>query len=264
VAVISQLTSLLLFGQTEAVGAEISLQLSDQAGYEQLFTVVGVYQTPQDQLRDAANRDWLANPVISDQVYIPETVILLSGYFETSYRQTILQAASAEEAEQIRAFLSANSEIAIHTFVDSARTLQQAHQGNSRLLNIGLVAVLILTGVSLLNSLMFSVRDRTVEIGLKKAVGAKAVDICIQFFGEGVLIGVGGFVAGLAVSIPGALVLQQLLHSTGFSSGQFFVFIDPAIIGRCFFMVLLQAVIFSLIPALYAASIKVADAIRFD
>jgi putative ABC transport system permease protein len=93
---------------------------------------------------------------------------------------------------------------------DQARLLMMQGQAvrGLTLLTAGLAAVAMLVGGAGILALMFlSVKERTAEIGLRMAVGARPRDVLAQFLGEAVLLAVGGWAAGTAVALAGGLAL---------------------------------------------------------
>jgi putative ABC transport system permease protein len=86
---------------------------------------------------------------------------------------------------------------------DQVRLLavQQAAIGSLTLLTAGLAAVAMLVGGAGILALMFlSVKERTAEIGLRMAVGARPLDVLVQFLGEAALLAVCGWLAGATVA----------------------------------------------------------------
>ena len=89
--------------------------------------------------------------------------------------------------------------------------LMQRRAGASlTLLTGGLAGVaLLLAGSGILALMYLSVKERTGEIGLRMAVGARPRDVLLQFLGEAVLLAVGGWVLGAVLASLGGVVLAR-------------------------------------------------------
>jgi putative ABC transport system permease protein len=86
--------------------------------------------------------------------------------------------------------------------------LQQETAGTLRRLTTGIAAVaLIVGGTGILALMLLSVRERTAEIGLRMAVGARPRDILVQFLFEATLLALGGWTAGIVLGGAGATVV---------------------------------------------------------
>lgn len=86
--------------------------------------------------------------------------------------------------------------------------MQRAAIEGLTLLTAGLAGVSMLVGGAGILALMFlSVRERTAEIGLRMAVGARPRDVLVQFLGEAALLALGGWAAGTLVAMLGGVAL---------------------------------------------------------
>lgn len=104
----------------------------------------------------------------------------------------------------------------INTTADAQETLTTVTNGLTLLL-IALVCIsLVVGGVGIMNIMYVSVAERTFEIGLRKALGAKRKDILRQFLAEAVMITIGGGVAGIFVGSLLALLIYIAAIAAGF------------------------------------------------
>jgi putative ABC transport system permease protein len=120
------------------------------------------------------------------------------------------------------------------------------------------VIAVIVGGLSILNTMMMSVSERTREIGLKKALGASNGDILKEFIAEAGIIGTIGGVAGLG---SGYLIIH-MLNRTIFSRGIFVFDITPRLVVFVFLFSIALGILAGFFPALAASKRKPIEALR--
>lgn len=121
----------------------------------------------------------------------------------------------------------------------------------------GIAAVsLLVGGVGILAVMLMSVRERTREIGLRLAVGARRRDIRMQFLIEAVMLGTGGGLAGIALGLSGAALL------TG--ATDWAIQVEPFSVGGSFAFSLLVGVFFGVVPAHRASLLDPVEALRSE
>ncbi len=79
---------------------------------------------------------------------------------------------------------------------------------------LAIVATLVLGGLGIWNGMMATVKSRTHEIGLKKAIGAKDSDILIQFLGEALFLSLGSALIGIALGRGAIQIVSTILRSS--------------------------------------------------
>ena len=142
--------------------------------------------------------------------------------------------------------------------VTSQESLLETANSTNRTLTVLLGAVaaisLLVGGIGVMNIMLVSVTERTREIGIRKAIGARRADILTQFLTEAVLVSVFGGLLGVAAGIAGS---------------QFTIAgITPAIAVYSIFLAFgaaaLCGLFFGTYPAARAASLRPIDALRFE
>ena len=118
------------------------------------------------------------------------------------------------------------------------------------------VVSLIVGGIGIMNVMLVSVTERTREIGIRMAVGARRHDVVVQFLLEAVLLSAGGGVMGIAVGIL-AIPLAATLN-------QGMALLAPHSIPLGFGVALLTGVAFGLYPAVRASRLDPIEALRYE
>jgi putative ABC transport system permease protein len=186
-----------LFPGVDAVGRKVDIE-------GQPFTVVGTYAPQGGSLSGSQDR----------QVYSPSTTIQrLLGVRKLS--ELVIKANDPSQVNKIRA----QTEQALRPkFGDQVTVLTQAQTLGvvSTLLNTltamvaGLASIsLVVGGIGIMNIMLVSVSERTREIGIRKAVGARTYDILAQFVIEAVVLSAAGGLIGIAVGVLGGLALTR-------------------------------------------------------
>lgn len=140
--------------------------------------------------------------------------------------------------------------------MERVKNLQKLSEStNQQLIWIASISLLV-GGIGVMNIMLVSVTERTREIGLKKAIGARKKTILFQFLTEAsVLTSIGGII-GVASGIALSKVVSRL-------SGSPTAISVPAIIGSVVFSMLI-GVIFGLLPSVKAANLNPIDALRSE
>lgn len=214
----------------------------------------------------------------NDKVLIPDSALLkdVPATRETRtnglVQSIIYRPASLAQWElaqkQVRELLARNhsfdplDENAVHMWdtVESARQFAQIFNATEVFLSVIALITLILGGVSVMNTMMIAVAERTNEIGLKKALGASRHRILTEFFGEGLalalLSGLGGclFVFSLA-GLVNSMAMPDMFAGIPISTRTITI-----VCGS----LMTVAVLSALPPAWRAAAMTPVDALRFE
>ena len=192
-------------------------------------------------------------------------------------RQYVIQAADSSDLEELTntllpGFMQTRCEENGGYFYANSNSLMQeqtASGANMMALLLGGIAgiSLLVGGIGIMNIMLMSVTERTREIGIRMAIGARRRDIISQFLIESAVVscfgGVIGIVLGCFLSaILGNLLLTQIQSSYLPSVGQFTVLPSPGLIAGAFLFSALLGIIFGLYPANKASKLQPVDALR--
>ncbi len=122
---------------------------------------------------------------------------------------------------------------------------------------------LLVGGVGIMNIMMVSVTERTKEIGLRMAVGARSRDILIQFLVEAVLLSTVGGIVGLLLGIGGSIGLTLVINELAAGLKWPVIISIPAAVIAVLFSVAV-GVFFGFYPARCASQLDPIDALRYE
>jgi ABC-type antimicrobial peptide transport system, permease component len=255
VCVIGQTVADNLFGSSDPVGKIIRIKKIP-------FTVIGLLdkkgQSPQGQDQD----DAIFVPIKTAQRNLVRTQNPNSvGAIMVKARSEALLGKAEEE---IKALLNQRHRITNSKEPDySTRNLseilaiaEQSSKAMSLLLGAVASISLIVGGIGIMNIMLVSVTERTREIGIRMAIGARKNDILLQFLTEAVLLTMIGGITGIILGSAGAMVVSHLLSWPTLISVESIVlaFLFSAGVG----------IFFGFYPARKAALLNPIDALRYE
>ncbi len=202
-----------------------------------------------------------------DQVLIPITTAQRYFVSGTKVRSIAVSVASSSEIELTKARMTSlleerhgtNGTNDDFTISDQAQLLEtfSSVTGTLSLLLAGIASIsLVVGGIGIMNIMLVSVRERTREIGIRKAVGARRRDILLQFLVEALVISVLGGLIGILVGVVASAVI-------GVIAGWGFMFSSLTVVVAVGFS-LLVGVVFGVWPARQAARLDPITALRYE
>ena len=138
--------------------------------------------------------------------------------------------------------------------------IAETAEGSSRIMALLLAAVasisLVVGGIGIMNILLVSVTERTREIGLRMAIGARRLHVLLQFLAEAIFISVSGGIVGIIVGAAFSLAISAL---TGWPAP-----ISLAAIAGGFLFSAAVGIFFGYYPARKAARLDPIEALRYE
>jgi putative ABC transport system permease protein len=258
VALIGATVAKQLFGSTDPLDQSIRIKRVP-------FTVIGVLDTKGQSLMGTDQDDLILVPIKTARSRVLGTA---SAARNRTVGTIWVKAADGVDTKtvegQVRSLLRQRHRVQAGADDDfSLRNLQEvmaAQEASSRVLALLLAAVasvsLLVGGIGIMNIMLVSVTERTREIGLRMAVGARTRDILGQFLVEAVTLSLIGGLIGVALGVGGALAIAQL---AGWR-----IAISPEAVVLAVAFAFVIGVFFGFYPARKAARLNPVEALRFE
>src|SRR5688500_10774200 len=253
VAVLGQVVSETLFGpDVDPTGQIIRIR-------NQPFKVVGV-MAPKGQSAMGQDQD--------DTILVPYTTVMKKLQGQQNLNNITVSAASADQiqevAESIRGVLRIRHKIMpgdaddfmVRTLEEMASVQTETTKTMTTLLASIAGVSLLVGGIGIINIMLVSVTERTREIGLRMAIGARGKDVLLQFLVEAIVISLIGGLIGIALGFGLSAAVQKFM--------QWPAAISTDAIALAFGFAALTGVFFGFYPARKAASLDPIEALRFE
>lgn len=243
-----------LFGGENPVGKTVRINASP-------YEVIGVL-APKGQSMGGRDQD--------DTVLLPLTTAqrkLFGAEFIGSVRMAMVQTTSADQLEPVQAAITrllrqrhhlaktADNDFDVRNLTALVSKALEFTQIMTWLLGAIASVSLLVGGIGIMNIMLVSVTERTAEIGVRMAVGARRRDVLIQFLIEAVLVAVVGCVIGVLLGVGLAQVAERMsgMDTVVTSTSLLLSFSVAAAVG----------VIFGFYPAWRAAGLNPIEALRY-
>jgi putative ABC transport system permease protein len=251
VAVLGATVATNLFPSADPVGASVQIGKVP-------FTVVGV-MVAKGQNAGGMDQD--------DAILVPYTTAQnrLSGNVRIG--QILVSTQSADDMNAAQAEVTSIMRDAHHLdgadddfTVRNQTEITEAMSSTTRVMSALLAAIasisLVVGGIGIMNIMLVSVTERTREIGIRMAIGARGSDVLTQFLVESVVMSVLGGLVGLAVGYGGAALLG---HMTGWATST-----PPSAVAIAVGFSAAVGVFFGYYPARKAAALNPIQALRYE
>ncbi len=253
--VLGQTIAEVLYGSQSAIGKQLKIG-------EHRFTVIGV-MAPKGEVY---GQDY------DEMVFIPITTLLRFFKGHDKIRQMIIHVPERSQMEEVTHKLH-QFLIQRHDGVDDIRVRNQGDFLGAvdqtiwtfRIVlgGVALVALLV-GGIGIMNIMLVTVTERTREIGLRKAIGAKRRDILLQFLIESTTISVIGGCVGVILGVFAAYGFGNFVAQSMPGGGDWGAVVQPQAILVAFIFAVGVGMGFGLFPAVKASKLDPAEALRYQ
>ena len=251
VCVLGQSVVKQLFGDTDPIGSMIRIK-------DMPFKVVGTLRAKGSNGHDD-----------QDDVIITPYTTVQRKFLRISHVQSVVISAASENqvddaVSQITDLLrqrhrikpGSDDDFFIRTQLDIASAAEATSKVMTTLLASIAAVSLLVGGIGIMNIMLVSVTERTREIGVRRAVGARKTDILLQFLFESAFLSLGGGAIGVLLGVLAAKLVSMFARWP--------TVVQPGAVLLAFCFASLIGVFFGFYPARRAASLDPVDSLRYE
>jgi putative ABC transport system permease protein len=226
------------------------------------FTILGVLESKGQSFDGRDQDDTIIVPITTAQRklfgnQIPGSVRMIMAQAKSEKYMGVAEEAISDLVRQrhnIRE--NAESDFSIRNLTAMAKTASDTAKTMSMLLGAIASISLLVGGIGIMNIMLVSVTERTREIGIRMAIGAREKDILLQFLLEACVISIVGCVIGVALGLGGALLVKKMVGAE--------ILISMQSIVLAFSVAASVGVFFGYYPASKAAKLHPIEALRYQ
>jgi len=269
VVVISEFARDVLFGGKEVIGETIELSLTGDSNDKESFIVIGIYRNSLDEKKALGQFDYLKKDVITSINVQVNCFVPYSVYYDYTqlidgsvYNLIINTGDNCLLKEEIEEYYQNVNGIEVDYYEKKIDIIETINKDIIDMVRIIMVVLMSISGMNLFNCMMFSIKERIGEIGVRKAVGANSINIFVQFVFEGIINALMGVLLAVVISIISTVALSFYIDN--FTITNIAIYYPTYLIAEVICYSVLIGVLFSVIPAIIASKTSVVNAIRFD
>lgn len=267
--IIEESTSKLLFGKKNSVGEKIKFRfMSTIYELEVKGVIADLPNTISSNLKINSELSSENEIYATCRLFTPETWFTNQN-IQSTKKYTFVFVFSSEAYEEgckcVKDWLKKNQDmkkLQITTYMDIVEKYNIVAKAIKAVSNAILMTLVVISGFIIMLTLSFSVKERIAEIGIRRALGANAQGIMLQFMFEGIVISITSWFINIICCIILYSFFSAIMLKFFFTV--FLLELHFRTIVITLFISVTEGVAFSVIPALQASRIKPVDAIRFD
>ncbi len=223
------------------------------------FKIIGVLSKKGENTFGQDQDDVILTPVTTVQKRI-----LATTYYQTIFASAIDEASTDKAAAEIQQVLrtshklqkGTDDDFTVRTQAELIRTFTSTSQILTILLAVIAGISLVVGGIGIMNIMYVSVTERTKEIGLRMSIGARGMDILMQFLIEAILISITGGLIGVGLGITATKLVTMFL--------QWPTLVTQSSVILSFLVCFVTGVFFGYYPALKASRLDPIEALRYE
>jgi putative ABC transport system permease protein len=223
------------------------------------FKIIGILSKKGENTFGSDQDDVILTPITTVQKRILSTT-----YYQTIFASAIDENATENATLEIQKILrtshklqkEAEDDFTVRSQAELISTFTSTSQTLTILLTVIAAISLIVGGIGIMNIMYVSVTERTKEIGLRMSLGARGIDIMMQFLIEAIMISITGGIIGVVLGISATKLVTYFMHWP--------TLITESSVFLSFLVCFVTGVFFGYYPALKASRMNPIEALRYE